>query len=72
MNTHLIRTLAAGGIVLTVASTPAAAQVSVGVGVGGPGYNHHWCHNHPGACRPRLLVEPVELKPTGVKPGARR
>jgi hypothetical protein len=47
---YMIRTLAAGSLAVTIA-VPALAQVSVGVGVGGPGYNHRWCYNHPAACR---------------------
>jgi hypothetical protein len=50
MTRKLIPTLAAYGLVLA-AAMPATAQVSVGVGVGAPGYNQHWCYNHPGACR---------------------
>jgi hypothetical protein len=46
----LIRTLTASSLALT-AAVPAIAQVSVGVGVGGPGYHGRWCYNHPGACR---------------------
>jgi len=47
---RITRTLAAGALALTVAM-PAFAQVSVGIGVGGPAYHRHWCYTHPGACR---------------------
>lgn len=39
----------AGGLAISAAA-PADAGMSIGIGVGGPGYHHDWCYYHPYRC----------------------
>jgi hypothetical protein len=52
MTRLLVGAAMAGGLALT-AAVPANAQVSIGIGIGAPGYygmHRHWCDNHPRRC----------------------